>query len=168
MCSRHFHHHCLHVCIVARVLGRQFAKDLRTSYDRVWNGDPHSLVLKHHCWDGNDCKCISKEDTVVKMARTATRTIFLRRPKRPEVKEWTAVGATILFKRFVGFLFLPLALTVVGCSFLCSFLIFKQCVLPGQCLQWNGFGCLYGVLPGLTDSAWGATVHADSGHRTTA
>lgn len=90
----------------------------------MWNGDPLSLVLKHHCFGVNGCQCLNREDTVAKMAKIATRTIFLRRPKRPEVKEWTAVGATILlFERFVCLLFLPLALTVVGCSFLCSFII---------------------------------------------
>ena len=88
----------------------------------MWNGDPLALTncIKHRCYVSNGCNCLSVEDTCQKMSRDMIQSLFLRRPRKPEVKEWKAVGAMIvLFERFVGGSFLPLVLTVVWVLVFC-------------------------------------------------
>ena len=47
-------------------------------------------VLGHKC--GYGCDCVDAEDTIKRITLLIVRLVFWRRPKRPELKEWTAVG----------------------------------------------------------------------------
>ena len=72
---------------------RRFIRGLRERFGIYWNGNPFDSRMVHYCWAGN-CQCAGFEDTVQHMARTLTQALFLRRPARPQIKEWTAVCPT--------------------------------------------------------------------------
>ena len=48
------------------------------------------FMLCHKC--GFGCNCESEEFTIQRVTYVLVRLVFWRRPKRPEVKSWTAVG----------------------------------------------------------------------------
>ena len=70
---------------------------LRLRYDQFYNADPFSKECKHYCWDCNGFGCVNFEDTVQRMARVTVQTMLLRRPKKPEPKEWTALSPLGMF-----------------------------------------------------------------------
>ena len=70
---------------------------LRFRYDHFYNADPFSKECKHYYWDCNGCGCVNFEDTLQRMARVTVQTMLLRRPKKPEPKEWTALSPLGMF-----------------------------------------------------------------------
>ena len=90
-------------CIsVSFTLHRRFIRGLRQEYDYFWNSETFGAfttgVVTHHCWEENGCRCKCFEDSVQGMSRTLIQTMLLRRPKKPEIKEWTAVGSAAMLR----------------------------------------------------------------------
>ena len=68
---------------------RKALEELRAEFDELVN----VLMFKslaHKC--GFSCTCTSKGNTIQRLIALVVRTVFYRRPKRPEIKEWTAIG----------------------------------------------------------------------------
>ena len=97
------------------VVDRSFILRLRRRYDVFWNADPWGDI-RHHCYEANNCNCKTFEDTVQSMTTVLLQTLLLRRPKKPEVKEWSAVGV-------IGMCF-----PIVCCMSFLLFCVILQCI----------------------------------------
>ena len=84
------------VAALSLVFARQKMLQLRRDYDEMFNADPLG-PLKHHCYPGSPCRCASVQYSAMKMSRIAVRMLLMRKPARPQVKEWTAVGSAGMF-----------------------------------------------------------------------
>ena len=73
----------------------QLCKD----WQAMFNGDPFGVSIVHHCFLGN-CACTSPEDTLDRMSRLVVQLALARRCPRPQLKEWTMLGASL---RWIGF-----------------------------------------------------------------
>jgi hypothetical protein len=74
-------------------------QELRDEYGLLFNC-PMLGPLAHACLPLGACKCKSKEDTVKRMASILLRTMFARRPMKPELSEWTAVRRCFVWLAF--------------------------------------------------------------------
>ena len=87
-------------CSALLALHMRFIRGLRQDYDKFWNSNTFvgiSIgVVAHHCWPDNGCNCKCFEDSVQGMSRSLIRSLLLRRPKAPQIKEWTAVGSVAM------------------------------------------------------------------------
>ena len=73
--------------------------DLRTEFEILLTGVP-GFSWVHHCYPGGPCKCKSVADTKDRVTNVILNTVFRQRPKKPEVKEWTAVSQSFSFVSF--------------------------------------------------------------------
>ena len=64
---------------------------LRAEWDLMINGELFTDQLVHHCSPFR-CNCKSRLDSVHRISKLLVRTIFFERPRKPELKEWTAIG----------------------------------------------------------------------------
>ncbi len=80
---------------------RELYANLRVDLEIMLNGIIlFGTSIVHHCTASVGCKCTNFDDTIHKMTQLVIRTVFLRRPKLPQLKEWTALSQALRYLAF--------------------------------------------------------------------
>ena len=80
---------------VARAARRaKRSAELRAEWDLMINGELFTDSLVHHCSPFR-CNCKSRLDSGHRISKLLVRTLFFERPRKPELKEWTAIGHSV-------------------------------------------------------------------------